>query len=232
MDAIYDLESPQGTDRVMLVMLPGATHKPEDFARQGFIRALRQRKLPVDTVAVDAHLGYYLERSLVKRLTEDVIAPARARGYKRIWLMGISLGGMGALIYAREHAEEIAGVVVLAPFLGVQGTIEEIVRAGGIDRWQPGVIAPQDDERFLLAWLKAYGAENPALPQIHLGYGTGDRFIAASAMLGNRLPPAQIVTIAGSHDWKTWSTLWEKLLDRDLFVCGEQAPRKAKRGKR
>ncbi|HUP95747.1 MAG TPA: alpha/beta fold hydrolase [Burkholderiales bacterium] len=231
MDAIYDCESPPGTDKVMLVMLPGATHKPADFAHHGFIQALRRRKLPVDTALVDAHLGCYLERSLVKSLTEDVITPARARGYKRIWLMGISLGGMGALTYAREHPGEIAGVVVLAPFLGVRGTIEEIVRAGGIDQWQPGTIAPQDDERHLLAWLKTYEAANPAWPAIHLGYGTGDRFIAASAILGNRLPPARIATAPGGHDWKTWSTLWEKLLDRDLFVC-ESEHRNTQRVKR
>jgi pimeloyl-ACP methyl ester carboxylesterase len=231
MDTIYDSESPPGTDKVMLVMLPGATHKPADFAHYGFIQALRQRNLPVDTALVDAHLGCYLERSLVNSLTEDVITPARARGYKRIWLMGISLGGMGALMYAREHSEEIAGVVVLAPFLGVRGTIEEIVRAGGIDQWQPGTIAPRDDERHLLAWLKTYEGANPAWPAIHLGYGTGDRFIAASAMLGKRLPPARIVTTAGGHDWKTWSTLWEKLLDRDLFVC-ESAQRDAQQEQR
>ena len=223
MDAIYDVEPRHEADKVLLVMLPGATHKPEDFVRQGFIRALRQRKLPVDTVMVDAHLGYYLERNLVERLTEDVIVPARGRGYKRIWLMGISLGALGALIYACEHPEDIAGVVVLAPFLGVRGTIQEIVRAGGIDLWQPGAIVPQDDERFLLAWLKAYGAENPALPRIYLGYGTADRFIAASTMLANRLPPAHIVTTAGGHDWETWSALWEKFLDRDLFIDGEPA---------
>lgn len=231
MDAIYDVDSPDGTDKVMLVMLPGATHKPEDFVRQGFIQALRQRQLPVDTAAVDAHLGYYLERNLGERLTEDIIAPARARGYRRIWLMGISLGGLGALLYAREHAEEIAGVVVLAPFLGVRGTIEEIVRAGGIEHWRPGAIAPQDDERFLLAWLKAYGAESAALPQIYLGYGKDDRFIAASAMLGSRLPPDRIVTLPGGHDWATWSALWEKLLDDDLFACGELAPRKTTGGR-
>lgn len=231
MDAIYDRQAPRAGDNALLVMLPGATHKPHDFARQGFVAALRQRKLPVDTVAVDAHLGYYLERNLAERLSEDIIAPARAEGYERIWLLGISLGGMGALIHARAHPEEIAGVVVLAPFLGVQGTIGEIVRAGGIDRWQPGAIGPQDDERSLLAWLKAYAAEDPALPQIHLGYGTGDRFVAASEILAARLPPARIVTIAGGHDWSTWCALWEKLLDRDLFAGGGEAPRTAKHGK-
>jgi len=227
MDAIYDPETPRAGDHALLVMLPGATHKPHDFARQGFVPALRRRNLPVDTVAVDAHLGYYLERDLTQRLTEDVIVPARAAGYARIWLLGISLGGMGALMYARAHPEAIAGVVVLAPFLGVQGTIDEIVRAGGIDRWEPGAIDPQDDERTLLAWLKAYGAEDRVLPRIHLAYGTGDRFVAASGILGACLPPARILTIAGGHDWKTWGALWEQLLDRDLFASGEDAPRTA-----
>ena len=217
MDAIYDPETPRAGELALLVMLPGATHKPHDFARHGFVDALRRRNLPVDTVAVDAHLGHYLERDLTQRLTEDVIAPARAAGYEQIWLLGISLGGMGALTYARAHAQAIAGIVVLAPFLAVQGTIDEIVRAGGIDRWQPGTLDPEDDERSLLAWLKGYESAGPALPRIHLGYGTGDRFVAASEILGARLPAERIVTTGGGHDWETWRGLWEQLLDRDLF---------------
>ena len=225
MDAIHDTQAPRDTDRSLLVMLPGATHKPRDFERYGFVRALRERTLAVDTIAVDAHLGYYLERSVVERLGEDIIAPARARGYRRIWLLGISLGGMGALMYARERTAEVAGVIVLAPFLGVRGTIDEIVRAGGIAQWHPGETAALDDERILLAWLKAYGAVSPALPQIHLGYGTGDRFIAASEVLASRLPSSQVVTVAGGHDWPAWTALWETLLDRDVFACSAHAPR-------
>ena len=217
MDAIYDPETPRAGENALLVMLPGATHKPHDFARRGFIDALRRRNLPVDTVAVDAHLGHYLERDLIGRLNEDVIAPARAAGYARIWLLGISLGGMGALTYARSHPQAIAGIVVLAPFLAVKGTIDEIVRAGGIDLWQPGTIDPQDDERALLAWLKGHESAEPALARIHLGYGAGDRFVAASEILGARLSPERIVTLGGGHDWETWLALWEKLLDRDLF---------------
>jgi pimeloyl-ACP methyl ester carboxylesterase len=208
-------------------MLPGATHKPQHFAQHGFIQALRDRNLAIDTVAVDAHLGYYLERCVVERLSKHVIAPARARGYSRIWLVGISLGGMGALIYARDRAADIAGVIALAPFLGVRGTIDEIVRAGGIDQWQPGAIAPEDDERVLLDWLKAYDADKPGVPQIHLGYGTGDRFIAASTVLASRVPPSHVVTTAGAHDWKTWTTLWELLLDRGIFAGDGPAQRRA-----
>ena len=53
------------------------------------------------TVA-DIHLSYYITRTAIQRLREDVILPARASGYKRISLAGISLGGLGALYHAIE----------------------------------------------------------------------------------------------------------------------------------
>ncbi|MGB7542969.1 MAG: alpha/beta hydrolase, partial [Burkholderiales bacterium] len=118
MHAIYDVAPGLGADRTLLVMLPGATDRPEDFVEQGFIQAVRASGASVDVAAVDAHMDYYIEHSVVERLEADVIAPARAKGYTRTWLMGISLGGMGALAYARGHAKEVEGVILLAPFLG------------------------------------------------------------------------------------------------------------------
>ena len=226
MDAIYDLAPEPSTDRIMLVMLPSAKARPQDLVQWGFVRALRERSLPIDVVAVEAHLGYYLERSFSKHLTHDIIAPARARNYQRIWLMGISLGGMGSLIYTREHPADIEGVILLAPFLGARGTIAEVVRAGGLARWQPGAIKPDDDEHRLLAWIKAYQPAASALPKIYLGYGTDDRFAAASKMLAERLPAAQVVTIPGGHDWATWIHLWQHLLDQDLFSGDKKVARK------
>ena len=217
MDAIYDRAPQQGTNRIMLVMLPSAKARPQDLVQWGFVRALRERSLPIDVVAVEAHMGYYLERSLSSHLTHDIIAPARARNYQRIWLMGISLGGMGSLIYTREHPADIEGVILLAPFLGARGTIAEVVRAGGLARWQPGAIKPDDDERRLLAWIKAYQPAASALPKIYLGYGTDDRFAAASTMLAERLPAAQVVSIPGGHDWATWIQLWRHFLDQGVF---------------
>ena len=217
MDAIYDLAPEPGTDRIMLVMLPGAKARPQDLVRCGFVRALRERSLPIDVVVVGAHLGYYLGRSLGKHLRHDIIAPARARNYQRIWLMGISLGGMGSLIYTREHAADIEGVILLAPFLGARGTIAEVVHAGGLARWQPSAIEPDDDERRLLAWIKACQPAGVALPKIYLGYGTHDRFAAASRILAERLPAAKVVTVPGGHDWATWLCLWQHFLDQELF---------------
>jgi pimeloyl-ACP methyl ester carboxylesterase len=209
----------------MLVMLPSAKARPQDLVEHGVVRAMRERSLPVDVVAVEAHLGYYLDGSFSKQLKDKVIAPARARNYQRIWLMGISLGGMGALIYASEHPAEIEGVVVLAPFLGARGTIAEVVRAGGLARWQPGAMKTDDDERRLLAWIKAYQPA-AALPGIYLGYGTADRFAAASKLLEERLPATQVVSVAGDHDWATWLRLWQDLLDQDVFSSAGKTARK------
>ncbi|MEO8443308.1 MAG: alpha/beta hydrolase [Betaproteobacteria bacterium] len=232
MAALYEPAPRSGTGRILLVMLPGAKTRPQDLLQHGFVRELRARNLPVDVVAVAAHLGHYLDRSLSGHLTNDIIAPARARNYRRIWLMGISLGAMGALIYTREHPTDIEGVVLLAPFLATRGTVAEVVRAGGWAGWQPGELNPGDDERELLAWLKAYQPATAGLPQLRLGYGTGDRFVAASELLAERLPPADVVAIAGGHDWTTWINLWQRLLDRGLFGDGRAAARGTVRQKR
>jgi pimeloyl-ACP methyl ester carboxylesterase len=206
-----------GANRVLLAMLPGATDAPEDFLRHGFVRALRERRLPVDAILVDAHADYYLERSIGRRLATDVIGPARAGKYRQIWLMGISLGGMGTLVCARDHPAEIDGVILLAPYLGNRGRIAEIVRRGGFNDWQSGKIEPQDDEQTLLAWLKAYRSDDPAVPAIYLGYGTADRFFPASEMLAQRLAAERVVAMQGGHDWETWMRLWAHFLDRGLF---------------
>jgi pimeloyl-ACP methyl ester carboxylesterase len=226
MDAIYDIPPGMAADRVLLVMLPGAKDSPEDMVERGLVRALRERAFPVDVVAADTHLDYYLEHSFLERLNHDIIAPAQAKGYTRIWLMGISLGGMGSLAYARAHPAGIEGVILLAPFLGTRGTIDEVVRAGGLSRWQPEGIKVADDEHALLAWLKNYRSSDPEAPKIFLGYGTDDRYAPASLLLAERLPQQQVMAIPGGHDWPTWAVLWADLLDRDPFALTAKSPKK------
>ena len=226
MDAIYDRAPQHSAGRIMLVMLPGVRDRPQDLVQHGFIRALRERGLPVDVVAADAHMDYYLEHKVIERLAADIIAPVRAAKYQRIWLMGISLGGMGSVIYALEHPADIEGMILLAPYLGARGTIAEVVREGGLNYWQPGPIQPGDDERLLLSWLKGYQADDPAVPKIYLGYGQDDRFAAASALLAERLPAERVATIPGGHDWTTWIRLWKQLLDQDVFSIGQNESRK------
>jgi len=216
MNTIYDNAVPGQRSAVLLIMLPGVKNTPEEFAQRGFVQALRQRGLAVDVAAVDAHLGYYLDRSVVERLRQDVVSPARLQGYRRIWLLGISLGGLGSTLYLREHPDEIEGVVLLAPFLGVQGTLAEIQRAGGLAGWHPE-IQPGDDERMLLAWLRDHDFSAPGSPPVYLGYGLSDRYAPGSELLAARLPAQHVVAIDGNHRWPTWSRLWDEFLDRRII---------------
>ena len=197
----------------LLVMLPGVGMKAQEFVDHGFIAALRAHGTAVDAVIADAHADLYLDDSILERLGADVILPAMTRGYAALWLLGVSLGGMGALGYAQAHPRQVEGIVLLAPFLGVPGTIAEVRRAGGLARWEPGLVA-DDRERAVLAWLKELG---PGHPTLMLGYGRGDRFAAGHALLAERLPAERVVIEEGGHDWETWAKLWQRILDCQPF---------------
>jgi pimeloyl-ACP methyl ester carboxylesterase len=217
MDILYDPAPLPVADRMLLVMLPGANTRPQDLVAHGFVRALRERALPIDVVVPDAHLDYYLDGSLSRHLRRDILATTSGKNYRRTWLMGISLGGMGALLHARAHPETIMGIILLAPYLGATGTIAEVVRAGGLARWNACPLTIDDDRR-LLTWLKSFPSAVTALPRLYLGYGREDRFVAASQLLAERLPAAQVVTVPGGHDWATWRCLWQTLLDQGVLA--------------
>ncbi len=99
----------------LLVMLPGSSSLPQDFVREGFVRAVRERRIAADVVLVDAHVGYYADKRIARRLRADVIAPALAQGYRQIWRAGLSIGAFGALIYGEAQPQGIAGIVLLGP---------------------------------------------------------------------------------------------------------------------
>ncbi len=205
--------------RCLAVLLPGRLDEPEKFRQAGFARAVESRRLRLDLVAVDAHLGYYRARTVVDRLREDVIAPARAAGYATIWIAGPSLGGLGSLLYLRDHPEDLAGVFAIAPYLGESSVIEEIERAGGPRQWRPpAALAENDLGRELWSWLGPWaGAAQPEPPiPLHLGWGTADGFDRANRMLAALLPPERVYTAPGGHDWKVWERLWEEFLDRTM----------------
>ena len=213
--ATLRLGGPAAESRTLVIFLPGRGDSPENFDRHGFARAVRERGLPVDLLAVDAHLGYYLNGTVIERLETDVIAPARARGYRRIWLVGISIGGLGSLLYLRAHPGVVSGVVLLAPYLGERDVTDEIAAAGGLGRWQP-VDLPSDrfHPRQLWRWLQETyaGLSAPSATPLYLGYGTRDRFVAGDRLLAAVLPPERVFTTPGGHRWDPWRRLWDTFL--------------------
>ena len=83
----------------LIILLPGAYMTPEDYEKSGFFAAVSQRKLALDVVTVDLDLSRISDGSALPALQAEIIEPARAQGYTKIWLGGISLGGLLALCH-------------------------------------------------------------------------------------------------------------------------------------
>jgi len=194
---------------VSIVLLPAAYAAAADFVRAGFGAAVRARRLAIDLTFVTPELLHTTDRAPLEQLHAQVIRPARARG-AAVWLGGISLGGYLALCYAAAHGTELAGLCLFAPYLGSHLVTGEIERAGGLDAWQPGVPAADDEERQVWCFIAA--ARRGALP-LHLGLGREDRFARRHRLLAAALDARSVDTVAGGHDWPTWHRLWENFLD-------------------
>ncbi len=219
MRTVASRANPAAQARCLVLMLPGFGDSAEAFAKHGFIDALRVRNLPVDTLAANATFGYYARRTIVARIESDILGPARTAGYEQIWLVGLSMGGIGSLLVARKHTSELAGILLVAPFLGDDDVIEEIRAAGGVLRWRPPAhIDPEDDyQRDIWRWIKG-GLEKPGTtPSIYLASGDQDKGFPAHRLLGAALPPERRFRTRGAHDWGPWSILWADFLDHSDF---------------
>jgi pimeloyl-ACP methyl ester carboxylesterase len=206
-------------DRVLLIMLPGVGSGAGAFAEHGMVAAVHARGLAVDVAAVHPDLELYLDGAMPAALYRTIVEPALAQGYARIWLLGISLGGMGALLYASAYTSHVEGLVLLAPFLGTRGTIAGMAKAGGLAAWSPAHSAATEPERRALVWLRDFLARRPARPALYLGYGREDRFAPGHRMLAEQLPEDDVITAGGGHDWATWLTLWKGVLDASPFTA-------------
>jgi pimeloyl-ACP methyl ester carboxylesterase len=199
-------------ERVLIVFLPGASDTPADLVQQGFVQQVRQRGIKADVVLADLHVGYYVGRTAEERLRTDIMVPARAKGYRQVWLAGISLGGFGSLLYAQRHEGSVDGIIALAPYIASNSVLAEVSAAGGLRGWNVP-IKDGDFERELLRWLKGYGDATQKRPTLYLGYGTEDGFAQTNAAVGALLPSSHMRSTPGGHDWGPWQKLWGEFLD-------------------
>jgi pimeloyl-ACP methyl ester carboxylesterase len=198
-----------------VLLLPAAYCTPEDFLREGFARAARERHLPVDLVFVELKLQHLTDRTILRRLRHEIVLPARASGCRSIWLGGISLGGFIAMAYAARFTREVDGLCLLAPYLGNHIVVGEIERARGLDGWTPGHLAEDDDERRIWQFIKEQRdrtSPRPA-PELHLGFGSEDRFADSHRLMAAALGSGSVDVVSGGHEWPAWRRLWENFLD-------------------
>lgn len=199
----------------LLVFMRGIGGSHHSFAEEGLVADIWAHGLPFDVAVPNAHFGYYGDHHLIARLKKDVIDPARARGYQKIWLIGVSMGGLGSLLYLMERPQDIEGVYLIAPFLGTQLFLEEIEAAGGVRQWNPGNYRAEDDwQRMLWDWLKTAIVDHPD-KIVYLGYGSDDPYKRGHQLLGALLPPDRVYAIDGGHDYETFKSLWKIFLDNE-----------------
>jgi pimeloyl-ACP methyl ester carboxylesterase len=211
----YENPDKQAAGRQLIVFLRGMGGSHRTFEEKGLVADVWARGLPFDMAAPNAHIGYYGDRNLMKRLKEDVIAPAQARGYKKIWLVGASMGGLGALLYLMEYPEDIAGVYLISPYLGSDLFLAEIEAAGGVRQWDHWPYNAEIDwQRMLWHWMQNTIADHPE-KIVYLGYGSNDPYRSGQRLLATLLPPNRVYVINGGHDFPTLKALWKIFLEND-----------------
>lgn len=199
--------------RGAIVLLPGFGDRPAAFEKHGFVAALRRHAPQYDVIAADAHFGYYRAHSLVERLERDVIGPLRAQGYRELWLAGTSMGGFGAVAYAREHPARVAGLLLFAPYMGSSEVTDEVVKAGGLCKYRAPERYVDDAQGFTRAnfgFLRKLACE-PGHVAVWLAVGQSDRLLSANRILGSALPPQHFLTPPGGHGWKVWTPALEQV---------------------
>ncbi|GAB1256572.1 hypothetical protein NBRC116494_10740 [Aurantivibrio plasticivorans] len=195
----------------VLILLPGIGDYASAYRKRGFIDMLHQSGREIDVISVNAHFKYYQNKTFLKRLHEDIILSAKQKGYKKIHLGGISLGGFGALLFLREHPEMVDSVIVLAPYMGENEHYVDFLRS----QQQGGEVSEAGN---LWPWLfDTSNTNGQLLEKIYLAYGLQDSFADDNAILASLIPDDHTQAIRGGHDWPTWTTLWQNWLSDDVL---------------
>jgi pimeloyl-ACP methyl ester carboxylesterase len=202
----------------LFVFLPGRRDRGPDFVQRGFVTLAQDRIPGLDCVAVDATIGYYFDGSIADRLQREIIGHARAAGYREIWLVGVSMGGLGAFFHERAYPGEVHGLILLAPFVGDDLKLfAEIDAAGGAAAWaglQPAVAHPDKAEfqRELWCFLGRLGNSKDVQLETWIAYGDTDRLLPGIERLRTVIPADRIFRLSGGHNWGVWTSGFTQIL--------------------
>lgn len=199
----------------LIIFIPGLYDSQNKFKKELFFKSARDAGIKADLVSVNINVVHLAEKMLSERINKDVLDYVKNDGYKNIWLVGVSIGGMSSLVYLKNHEKDICGVVILAPYLGDEDMANEMKLAGGVKNWVPivGKLKDSVDEELESLWL--WLAKKNHLSNVYLGYGKQDDITVGSLTLKTLLEKKNVIAIDGEHDWETGRKLWiEQLRSR------------------
>ena len=199
----------QGNEaRELVLLLPGRLSPPEEFVQFGIVDLVRKQRPLARIVAPDLHLGYYMRGLADVYLHEEIISPAKKQGL-RVTIIGVSMGGLGALTYSLRFPGEVDEMLLLSPFVGEKELLAEIERAGGLEKWESPVETPRSKaEALQKMWIdmKRQWLSRSGPPfSIALAGGKRDRLLDSNRFFARSImKPNQLIEIEGGHDWACW----------------------------
>lgn len=208
-DLVWD-KAERKSDR-LIVFLPGIYDTAETFKEEDFFILAREAGVEADMLAASIHIGHLINYKMIERIEKDVFRPIQNQGYKNIWLVGLSLGGLNSLEYFRTHEKKICGVVVLAPYILNEKLVKEIENKSD-DVWQPMVGKYEDiiEKRIQTLWLWVKNKADSS--KIYLGYGDKDVYSSNHKVFAKYLSKGNVIEIEGKHNWETGKKLWQHQL--------------------
>ena len=213
--------APDGSTSKMVVFLPGFAEGPEQFENNDFIRLLQERYPSVSAVAMDTHLGYYKKGMLADRVIGETIEPAIAEGYDTIVVVGLSMGGYGALWTSDSIPGDVDGIVLMAPYLGDIDAPKGVKEHGGMREWVASFSDELDFDEIPWIWADGLIYGDRGNPQIVLAYGDADRLKPNASVLEKHLPREHVFTNDGPHKWTAWTPLWSDIMESGVLTMLE-----------
>jgi pimeloyl-ACP methyl ester carboxylesterase len=205
-------KEPGETPRLAIVCLPGRGNRMDVYERNGFIDDVRAAGIRADFYQVDAHLGYYINVTLAERMREDVFSKIDGN-YDEVWVVGASLGALGAVLLEAESPGTWQRMLLLGPFVGNE---KKFFTAAGLSPKRTTEL-PEDLDpehlRLFWNWIIAWDNDAEVKPQIFASWGDSDRFARYQQLLTHYLPDDATHVTAGGHNWSTWKSGWRKWLE-------------------
>jgi pimeloyl-ACP methyl ester carboxylesterase len=219
--------APKPAQRLVIV-LPGRGDGLNGLQRTGIAQAIQSQWPDADVTLSGLTMDYYLKGGAVQRLHDEIVVPARTRGYREVWLLGASLGGLGALMYDGQWPGTVDGLILMAPYLGEKPLLQEIAAAGGIGTWNPGPLPANVDgdnfQRELWRQLQGWSRDPRRARNVWLAYGDKDYLRDTMPSLIPLLPSSHVLLRHGRHAWTVWTPATRDVLVR---IDAERAARPA-----
>ncbi len=201
----------------LVVMLPGRGDTLKGLEDHRVAQIIQAQWPHADVILTGLSMPYYRQGRVPQRLHDEVVAPALARHPLPLWVGGISLGGLGTLLYDHAYPGQAKGLLLLSPYLGDAAIHKEIRRAGGLAAWKPGPWQPMEPKTFqreLWRYIKHWRDDPQRACTVWVAYGDSERFRDSIELMAPLLPADHVMMRPGHHDWALWTPALKALVKR------------------